>query len=77
MVVNIYGCTSILKVFCKSIQTLQTKGHFKLSKIAMDRLELIEDGKIAFTYITKKDEELAEAKNGDQSVFLLHLLLFV
>ncbi len=45
----------------------QTKGHFELSKIAMDRLELIEDGKIAFTYITKKDEELAGAKNGDQS----------
>lgn len=45
----------------------QTKGHFELSKIAMDRLELIEDGKIAFTYITKKDEELADAKNGDQS----------
>lgn len=45
----------------------QTKGHFELSKIAMDHLELIEDGKIAFTYITKKDEELADAKNGDQS----------
>ena len=45
----------------------QTKGHFELSKIAMDRLELVEDGKIAFTYITKKDEELACAQNGDQS----------
>lgn len=45
----------------------QTKGHFALSKIAMDRLELLEDGKVAFTYITKKDEQEANAQNGDQS----------
>lgn len=45
----------------------QTKGHFELSKIAMDRLELLEDGKIAFTYITKQDEQGANAQNGDQS----------
>ena len=43
----------------------QTKGHFELSKIAMERLELIEDEKIAFTYITKEDEESVQAENGD------------
>ena len=31
----------------------------------MDRLELLEDGKIAFTYITKKDEEEVNAEPGD------------
>ena len=45
----------------------QTKGHFELSKIAMDRLEFFEDGKIAFTYITKKDEEEVNAQTGDHS----------
>lgn len=45
----------------------QTKGHFELSKIAMDRLEFFENGKIAFTYITKKDEEKVKAENGDHS----------
>lgn len=45
----------------------QTRGHFELSKIAMDRLELLEDGKVAFTYITKKDEQDVQAQNGDHS----------
>ena len=45
----------------------QTKGHFELSKIAMERLELLENGKVAFTYITKKDEETVNAQNGDHA----------
>ncbi|MCI8482049.1 MAG: bifunctional oligoribonuclease/PAP phosphatase NrnA [Clostridia bacterium] len=45
----------------------QTKGHFELSKIAMERLELLENGKVAFTYITKKDEETVQAENGDHA----------
>lgn len=45
----------------------QTKGHFELSKIAMERLELLENGKVAFTYITKKDEEAVNAQNGDHA----------
>lgn len=45
----------------------QTKGHFELSKIAMERLELIEDEKIAFTYITRKDEQEVNAQNGDHA----------
>ena len=31
----------------------------------MNRLELLEDGKIAFTYINKKDEEEVHAETGD------------
>lgn len=45
----------------------QTKGHFELSKIAMERLEFLENGKIAFTYITKEDEDKVNAQNGDHS----------
>lgn len=43
----------------------KTKSKFNLHKIAIDRLEFFEDGKIAFTYITKKDEEQVSAENGD------------
>lgn len=39
--------------------------RFNLTKIAVNRLELLEDGKIAFTYITMADEELVGAENGD------------
>ena len=31
----------------------------------MDRMEFFEDGKIAFSYITLKDEEDVEAQSGD------------
>ena len=34
-------------------------------QIAMNRLEFLEDGKIAFTYITKKDEEEVGAETND------------
>ena len=43
----------------------KTKAKFELHRIALDRLEFLESGKIAFTYITKADEEQVEAKNGD------------
>ena len=34
----------------------KTKAKFELHRIALDRLEFLESGKIAFTYITKADE---------------------
>lgn len=43
----------------------QTRAKFELHKIALDRLEFLEDGKVAFTYITKSDEEKVGAQNGD------------
>lgn len=45
----------------------QTKPHFELSKLAMNRLEFFKDGKVTFTYITKEDEENVNAQNGDHS----------
>lgn len=49
----------------RRVLEIRTKGNFALMKLAIDRLELLEDGKIAFTYITKEDEEKVGAKNGD------------
>lgn len=43
----------------------KTRAKFELHKITLDREEFLEDGKIAFTYITKADEEKVGAKNGD------------
>lgn len=43
----------------------RTISNFKLSKLVMDRMEFLENGKIAFSYITLKDEEDVEAQSGD------------
>ena len=43
----------------------RTKANFELSKRVTDRLELLADGKIAFSYITTKDEEEVNAEPGD------------
>ncbi len=49
----------------KQVLQIRTKSNFELNKIAMDRLEFLEDGKIAFTYITLQDEERVNAQTGD------------
>ena len=43
----------------------KTISKFKLRQIAMNRYELLEDGKVAYTYITKEDEKNVNAQNGD------------
>lgn len=42
-----------------------TPSKFEMQKIAMDRLEFFSDGKIAFTYITKEDDEKVGMEPGD------------
>ena len=51
-------------VYRKVLQ-VRTKGNFELNRIASNRLEFLEDGKIAFTYITRDDEESVNAETGD------------
>lgn len=46
--------------------TTKTKANFELTKRILDRMELLEDGKIAFTYINKQDKEEVGAEPGDQ-----------
>lgn len=43
----------------------KTRAKFELHRIALNRLEFLEDGKVTYTYITKADEESVDAKNGD------------
>lgn len=43
----------------------KTRAKFELHRIALNRLEFLEDGRVTFTYITKADEESVDAKNGD------------
>ncbi len=54
----------ITKLYKELLET-HTKSSFELRKIALDRMEFLEDGKIAYTYITKKDEKKVKAETGD------------
>ena len=49
----------------KRVQKKKTKSNFELMKRTMNRLELLEDGKVAFTYMTLQDEEEVNAEIGD------------
>lgn len=49
----------------KEVLSTHTKTSFELRKIAIDRLEFLDDGKVTFTYITKKDEDKVNAQTGD------------
>lgn len=55
---------NVSKIYKKVLQTL-SKPSFELRRKAMNRLEFLEEGKIAFTYITLKDEEEIEAGNNN------------
>ncbi len=49
----------------KKVLEIKTMANFELRKRAINRLEFFENGKIAFTYITVKDEEEVKAESGD------------
>ena len=55
---------NISKVYKKVFDT-KTRSSFELRRIAIDRMEFLEDGKIAFTYITNEDEKKVNAGVGD------------
>ena len=49
----------------KRVMNTKSRANFELRKRAIDRMEFIEDGKIAYTYITKKlKEEKMKPKNN-------------
>lgn len=54
----------ISEVYRRTLRT-KTKANFELSRLANSRLEFLEDGKVAFTYITAEDEAKVGAKTGD------------
>lgn len=55
---------NVSEVYRKVFQTI-TREAFELKRVAMDRLEFFENGKIAFTYTTKADEERLHTSTGD------------
>ncbi len=55
---------NISNIYRKVLQT-KTRPNFELHRIANNRIEFLEDGKVAYTYITKEDEEKVGAQNGD------------
>lgn len=52
---------NVSNIYKEVLQTI-SKSKFELRKIAMNRLEFLEEGKIAFTYIQKEDEEKLNAE---------------
>ena len=55
---------NVSDIYQRVLET-RRKSNFELLRRAMNRLELLEEGKIAFTYINKKDEEEVHAETGD------------
>ncbi len=55
---------NISKIY-KKVMATHSKSSFELKRIALDRMEFLEDGKITFTYITKEDEKKVNAETGD------------
>lgn len=49
----------------KKVLTTKTRANYELTKIAIDRMEFLENGKITFTYITNEDELKTGAEEGD------------
>ncbi len=55
---------NIPDIYKRTLRTV-TKANFLLTKKVMDRMEILEDGKVTFTYITLQDEEEVGAEPGD------------
>lgn len=55
---------NVSKIYRQVLQ-VKTKANFELHRIASDRIEFLEDGKVAYTYITEEDEKSVGAQNGD------------
>lgn len=51
-------------IYKRTLKT-NTRANFELTKRVIDRMEILENGKVTFTYITKKDEKDVNAEPGD------------
>ena len=50
---------------CKKTLQTKTKASFELTKRVIDRMELLENGKVAFSYVNQKDFKEVNAEEGD------------
>lgn len=51
-------------IYKRALRT-KTKANFLLTKKVIERMEILEDGKVTFTYITSQDEKEVGAEPGD------------
>lgn len=56
---------NLSKIYKQAMMTL-TRSKFEAQKLAMNRLEFFENGKISFTYMTKSDDEALGIKAGER-----------
>ena len=54
----------VSEIYRRVLET-RTRANYELLKRTMERMEILEDGKVTFTYINKKDEEEVGAETGD------------
>ena len=54
-----------LKDICRIALRRKSKAHCQLERIIYDRLEFLEDGKVAIAYLNLDDYEKAKAEMGD------------
>lgn len=55
---------NVSNIFRNVMQSVPVE-KFELRKLATNRIELLENGRIAFTYITKEDEEKTKSQDHD------------
>lgn len=51
-------------IYKRTLRT-KTKSNFELTRRVLDRLEILEDGRVTFTYINNEDEKEVGAEPGD------------
>ncbi len=49
----------------KRVLDTKTRANFELNKLISQRMEILEDGKVTFTYINLEDEKNVNAEEGD------------
>lgn len=49
----------------KRVLDTKTRANFELNKLVSQRMEILEDGKVSFTYINLEDEKKVNAEEGD------------
>lgn len=54
-----------IAMICKNALCTKTKSSMELKKIALNRMEFLDDDKVTFTYITQEDEKNVGATTGD------------
>lgn len=55
---------NVSEIYKKALET-RTRANFELLKRTLDRMEILEDGKVTFTYMTSQDKEELNVEPGD------------